>query len=80
MTPHDDEYLDVTLRSVLIPVGSTVGYGTGTDEATGREVRFVADARPLQHAAQQLVAARRKGTEVTVAVAPWQLRGEASPW
>ena len=39
--------IDVRVSRVNIQPGSTLGYGWGTDEATGEDVFFAGDWRPM---------------------------------
>ncbi len=46
--------MTITIQSIRVPVMSTIGYWSGTDEQ-GRWVGFVGDHRPMRHLGQSLV-------------------------
>ena len=61
--------MTVTLERVVVPAGSTIGYGCGIDE-DGCRVSFVGDHRPLRHLGEALAGATEP---ITVEVEDWQI-------
>ena len=44
----DDGVVLVRVRAVVVPAGSTIGYGSGTRLDNGKPVNFVGDWRPMR--------------------------------
>lgn len=56
--------MNVRVETINVPAGSTIGYGTGTDEETGRRVSFSGDWRPMYDLAVALAEGREPVAEV----------------
>jgi hypothetical protein len=62
----------IHVDSIVLPAGSTIGYGTGVEDANGQPVTFCGEHRAMRHLGEVL-AAGESGVEAEVE--DWQLLG-----
>lgn len=58
----------VQVMSIRVPAMSTIGFGTGIDEA-GSEIKFVGDWRPMRDLGEAL----QQGMDIEVEIEDWQV-------